>query len=178
LDPVNPVEGWVWFFWTPMDYFTHCQITGIDGCNLDNTGGFIQPHGPGTLPLIYDNGGERSTFYANPATRSVTIITRLQTYYPPEVGAYLERDAVFQPGGNTVATVSYTGFGPYAAASYGDRLTTSNGCFGNDQNPPDTRGHQGCSKSTFTGSGGLYAVKQYGGDGGKVATLQVTYSVF
>jgi hypothetical protein len=177
LDPVNPVEGWVWFYWTSNDSFTHCQITGVSGCNLA-TGSFTQPNGPGTLPLIYNNGGETSTFTANPVAKSISITTKLQTSYPPEVGAYLERDVVFQPGGNASATVSFTGFGPYALSSYGDRLTTSKGCFGNDAKAPTPAGHGGCAKSTFTGSGGLYAVQQFGGDGSRGATLRVTYTVF
>jgi hypothetical protein len=75
--------------------------------------------------------------------------------------------------------VSFTGFGPYALGSYGDRLTTSNGCFGNDSKPPSTLGHNGgCAKSTFTGSGGMYAVKDFGGSNDRIITLQVTYTVF
>jgi hypothetical protein len=90
----------------------------------------------------------------------------------------LEREGVFQPGGN--ATFSSTGFGPYAVTSYGVSLTTKNGCFGNhpgapfDWYPSYTAGS--CTTTTFTGTGTMFAVKN--ATSPRYVTLQVQYSVF
>jgi hypothetical protein len=177
LDPVNPVEGWVWGYWTRDTYFTHCQITGIS-CPALSNGSFSQPNGPGTLPLIFNSDyGETVTFGANPFTKSVSIQTQFYATWIAQTGAFLERDAVFQPGGNSVATFSTTGFGPYAVASYGDRLTSTNGCFGNSPNQPSQNGFQSCRTSSFTGSGTMYAVKDFSNRNGNV-NIQVTYWVF
>ncbi len=177
LDAANPVEGWLWGYWTEDTFFTHCQITGTN-CPPLSGGSFSQPNGPGTLPLIFHcDYGETVTFNANPAARAVSISTQFYATYVAEVGAFLERDAVFEPGGNAVATFSTTGFGAYAVSSYGDRVTTTNGCFGNSPNAPNQGGFQGCSKSSFTGSGTMYAVKDFSDRKGTV-NLQVTYSVF
>jgi hypothetical protein len=184
LDPVNPVEGWRWAYWPVAAgssdmHFDHTQITGI-GYSL-TSGTFTQPNGPGTLPLIFhsDYWADTVTFTANAAARTVIIKTQINVS-PAQPGAYLDRYAVFKPGGNPVAYFSTTGFSAYEAGSYGIRLTTSNGTYGVEPRAPSVAnvGEDPClNRGTFTGTGSICASRDFSDKKGWV-TLQVKYSVF
>lgn len=180
LDPINPIEGTVWGYYPfGIDtFYHHCQITGV-GCPLLSGGTFTEPNGPGTLPLIFSDDFETMTFTATPAAKLVSIKTVIGVNLA-ESGAYLERDAVFEPGGNPIATFSTTGLGAYALGSYGDRITTTaiNGCFGvSPAMPGDNGSAPSCSASTFTGTGRVFAVRNFAAEKGNIGLL-VTYWVF
>jgi hypothetical protein len=181
LDPANPIEGYVYYFNISGNdnFFGGCQVPNLLGQCFPQPASFSQPNGPGTLPLIADDGTAKTTFTANPSERQVIIFTAV------DIGVHkganmltLEREGAFQPGGN--ATAASTGFGPYAVSNYGVRVTTRNGCFGNHPGVPTdwypSYLADPCRTTTFTGSGTMLAVKNAASP--RYVTLQVQYSVF
>jgi len=81
LDPVNPVEGW--------SASIRDADGGTDGFNLIPGLGAVdftypptvrQPHGPGTLPLIfnYGSGDAFETVYAVPSEREIFMILSIR----------------------------------------------------------------------------------------------------
>jgi hypothetical protein len=181
LDPVNPTEGYVYYFSIEGNdnFFGGCQVPSLLGQCIPHPASFSQPHGPGTLPLIADDGNAKTIITAYPSERQVIITTALDI--GNQKGAHflqLEREGVFQPGGN--ATFSSTGFGPYTVGSYGVSLTTRNGCFGNHPGAPvdwyPSYSADRCTTTTFTGTGTMFAVEN--ATSPRFVTLQVQYSVF
>jgi hypothetical protein len=183
LDPATPIEGYVYYYDIEgnNNYFGGCQVPNILGGCLPQVGSFSQPNGPGTLPLIADDGVAKTTFTANPSERQVIILTAV------DIGVYrgahllvLEREGVFQPGVN--ATFSGTGFGPYAVSNYGVRITTNtqSSCFGNYSGIPTEwnadDGADPCFITNFTGDGTMFA--ESGTSSPRFVNLQVEYSVF
>lgn len=184
LDPVSPIEGWVYYFNIEGNdnFFGGCQVPNLPdpGDCLPQPGSFSQPNGPGTLPLIFSSDNGKSTFTANPATKSVSIrtVVNVERIKGAEMLG-LEREGVFQPGGS--ATFGGTGFGPYAVNTYGVRLTTANGCFGDHSGVPPAWSTSNlvdsCNVATFTGTGTMLAIAVTI-DTDNYAALQVTYWVF
>jgi hypothetical protein len=182
LDPVNPIEGYIYNFDIEgnNNYFGGCQVPNVLGECFPQIAGFSQPNGPGTLPLIAEDGIAKTTFTANPAEKQVTISMALDIGV--QRGAHLlqvERDAVFQPGMN--ATFSSTGFGPYALSNYGVRITTNTegACSGNSSTVltewyPGSE--DGCGSTTFTGDGTMFAVHSTSSP--RFVSLQLQYTVF
>jgi carbon monoxide dehydrogenase subunit G len=182
LDPVNPIEGYETYFsiYGNNNYFGGCQVTNLPGNCYPVPAGFTEPNGPGTLPLIGDDGTAKTTFTANPAQKQVVITTSVNI--GPVKGAFdlqVERLGVFQPGTN--ATFSSTGFGPYAVSNYGARLTSENGCPGNSPGAPSgyyQSAIPGCGSTNFVGDGTMFAVKNAIAVITRVASVQVEYTVF
>jgi hypothetical protein len=182
LDPVNPVEGYIYNFDIEgnNNYFGGCQVPNVLGECFPQIAGFTQPNGPGTLPLIAEDGVAKTTFTANPAEKQVTISIALDIGV--QRGAHLlqvERDAVFQPGTN--ATFSSTGFGPYTVSNYGVRITTNtpDGCFGNYPgilNEWIPSGTDSCGTTTFTGDGTMFGLHDTSSP--RFVSLEVQYTVF
>ena len=181
LDPSSPIEGYVYYYSIEGNdnFFGGCQVPNVLGQCLPKVASFTEPNGPGTLPLIANDGTAKTTFTANPSERQVMIYTSLDIGV--QKGAHLlqlEREGVFQPGTN--ATFSSTGFGPYALSNYGVSLMTQNGCFGDHTGaPPDWypgNTADSCATSSFTGIGTMFAVKSSSSP--RFAALQVQYTVF
>lgn len=182
LDPANPIEGYEFFFSIEgnNNFFGGCQVTNLaDGC-FPAAAAFTEPNGPGTLPLIADDGTTKTTFTANPAQKQVVITTAVNI--GPVKGAIflqVERLGVFQPGMN--ATFASTGFGPYAVSNYGVRLTTENGCFGNFPGVPpgfNSSAIPGCGLKNFVGDGTMFAIRNALGAITRTAAVRVEYTVF
>jgi hypothetical protein len=77
LDPTNPIEGYVYYFSIEGNdnFFGGCQVPNLQGECFPQPASFTQPHGPGTLPLIANDGTAKTIITANPSERQVIITT-------------------------------------------------------------------------------------------------------
>jgi hypothetical protein len=188
LDPVNPVEGWT-------------------GNIMDNTGGndgfgivpglgvfnasvhppvVRQPNGPGTLPLIFDYGGNGQYLERIDAAPYQREIVMSLTIHSCTVDCYwsgpMSKVANIRPDGNSTGNFAHSSFAAFGYVTHGVMLSVVEGagCAGTDPNGASTSPYTDCSISTtpFNGPGAVFGAWTFQSYLGKPMTMRAVYRVF
>jgi hypothetical protein len=187
LDPTNPVEGWVGHIVDNEgggDGFTVIPGLGI----VEGPPVVRQPNGPGTLPLIFDFGGDRQyveTIDAVPYQRE--IITTLTIRSCSEDCVWwgsVNKVANIRPDGSTTGNFAHSAFAAFAYAKHGVMLKVSEkdwrACAGVDPNGASTVPHDYCptDDTPFSESGSVYGYFYFYSPWGKTVRMTAMYQVF
>jgi hypothetical protein len=192
LDPVNPVEGWT----------GNIKDNGGGGDGFSMVPGFgivdphppvvRQPHGPGTLPLIFDYGG--NGYYveridAVPYQREITLTLTIHSCqgsvrYGTECYWYgpISKIANIRPDGNNTGNFAHSAFAAFGYVTHGVMLSVDegDGCAGTDPNGASTTPYDICSVSNtpFVGPGAVFTSWGFQSYNGRPMSMRATYRVF
>lgn len=199
LDPVNPVEGWTG------------NITdndgGGDGFNVIPGLGLVdflqlpivqQPHGPGTLPLIfqYDPYGvyvERVD--AVPYQREIIFTLTIHSCHGSvrngtecNWAGPVSKVANIRPDGNNTGNFAHSTFAAFGYVTHGVMLSVDetdvgvaiNGCAGTDPNGASATPYEDCSVSStpFVGPGAVFTSWDFRSYNGQYVSMRARYRVF
>lgn len=189
LDPTNPVEGW--------SGDIRDNSGGGDGFSVIPGLGIVdyrppvvrQPHGPGTLPLIFDFGGEGyfvERIDAVPYQREITMTLTIHSCYGDCYWAgQMTKVANIRPDGNSTGNFAHSSFAAYGYAKHGVMLSVPEAqypfrCAGTDPNGASATPYQDCSISDtpFTGPGAVMGSWFFYSQNGRPMSMKATYRVF
>jgi hypothetical protein len=188
LDPLNPVEGWAGNIIDNDgggDGFSIIPGLGIVDSHLPVV---RQPHGPGTLPLIFDYGGDG--FYveridAVPYQREITIILKIHSCYSDCIWiGPVTKVANIRPDGNSTGNFAHSSFSAFGYVKHGVMLSVDEKapakCAGVDPNGASATPHEDCptNDTPFTGAGGVFVVFPFFSANGESVSMRATYHVF
>jgi hypothetical protein len=192
LDPVNPVEGWTG------------NITdnggGGDGFSVVPGLGIVdsrlpvvrQPHGPGTLPLIFDYGG--NGYYveridAVPYQREITLTLTIHSCHGSALygtdcywAGPMSKIANIRPDGSNTGNFAHSSFAAFGYVTHGVMLSVDEGagCAGTDPNGASATPYGIClvSNTPFTGPGAVFGAWGFSSYNGHPMSMKGTYRVF
>jgi len=187
LDPVNPVEGWSGNIIDNEgggDGFSVIPGLGIVDFRLPVV---RQPHGPGTLPLIFDYGGDGyyiERIDAVPYQREITMTLKIHSCYSDcfWVGP-ISKVANIRPDGNSTGNFAHSSFSAFGYGTHGVMLSVPESpvtCAGTDPNGVSTSPYEECSVSDtpFTGPGAVLGSWAFRSSNGQSVSMRATYRVF
>jgi hypothetical protein len=181
LDPANPVEGWT--AWIRDDGGGEDGGTMIPGLGVVN--GFpppvLQPNGPGTLPLIFEYGGNhRETVTAVPGQRAIVLTLTIWSCFDCYWAGPVSRVANIRPDGNSTGNFANSWYAAFGYVQHGVMLSVPEGaCAGTDPNGASTSPYDCPISSTpFTGPGGVFGSWGFDSYRGKPMSMKATYRVF
>jgi hypothetical protein len=185
LDPNNPVEGW------------SGSITdnggGGDGFSVIPGLGIVgslpvvrQPHGPGTLPLIFDYGGDGffvERIDAVPYQREITMTLTIHSCYSDCYwSGFMTKVANIRPDGNSTGNFAHSSFAAFGYVEHGVMLSVPESPACTDPNGASGSPDQNCYDITdipfFTGSGAVLGSWFFFSQNGKPMSMRATYRVF
>jgi hypothetical protein len=189
LDPVNPVEGWsgqILDNGGGGDGFSIIPGLGIVDGSLPVT---RQPNGPGTLPLIFDYGGDG--YYvervdAVPYQREITLTLTIHSCHG-DCWWYgiMSKVANIRPDGNSTGNFAHSSFAAFGYAKHGVMLSVPESqstfpCAGTDPNGASSSPYSACSISDapFVGPGAVLGSWNFQSLNGKPMSMKATYRVF
>jgi hypothetical protein len=193
LDPVNPVEGWTGNI--------RDNSGGADGFNMIPGLGLVdssqpptvrQPNGPGTLPLIFDYGGDG--YYvervdAVPYQREIILTLTIHSCHGSVrdgTECYwagpMSKVANIRPDGNNTGNFAHSSFAAFGYVTHGVMLSVDEGkgCAGTDPNGASATPYDGCSVSNtpFVGPGAVFTSWGFQSFNGQYVSMRATYRVF
>jgi len=186
LDPANPVEGWTGAI--------RDNSGGGDGFSIVPALGLVdprppvvrQPHGPGTLPLIFDFGGDGyyvERIDAVPYQREITLTLTIHSCY---ADCYwqgtISKVANIRPDGNSTGNFAHSAFAAFGYVTHGVMLSVDEGkgCAGTDPNGASATPYDICSVSNtpFSGPGAVFTSWGFQSYNGHPESMRATYRVF
>jgi hypothetical protein len=187
LDPVNPVEGWVGAIRDNgggTDGFT--EIPGLGTVDSPNPPVVRQPNGPGTLPLIFDYGGDGFFVERIDAVPSKREISMSLTIHSCRDACFwsgpVSKVANIRPDGNSTGNFAHSLFAGFGYVNHGVMLSVADDavCAGADPNGASTVPYDDCSISStpFTGAGAVFGTWRFRSLFGKPMTMKAVYRVF
>jgi hypothetical protein len=189
LDPVNPVEGWT----------GNIQDNGGggDGFSIVPGLGIVDPHppvvtqpnGPGTLPLIFDYGGDGYYVERVNAVPSQRAIVLTLTIHSCHSDCYwsgpMSKVANIRPDGNSTGNFAHSSFAAFGYVKHGVMLSVAESqstfpCAGTDPNGASATPYDNCSISNtpFTGPGAVFGAWFFSSQNGQRVSMRATYRVF
>jgi len=192
LDPNNPVEGW--------EGLIEDNSGGSDGFSVIPGLGIFpgpvlpvvrQPYGPGTLPLIFDYGGDG--FFAEridgPDTinqRDITITLTIHSCFRDCFwSGTMTKVANIRPDGNSTANFAHSSFAAFGYVEHGVMLSVAENvgaCTGTDPKGASGAQDQNCYSLTdipfFTGPGAVLGSWRFFSQNGSRMSMSATYRVF
>lgn len=190
LDPTNPVEGWVGNIGD--------ADGGYDGFSMIPGLGIVDPHppvvrqpkGPGTLPLIFDFGGDGQyveRIDAIPYQREIITTLTIRSCYGEclWIGT-INKVANIRPDGNTSGNFAHSSFASFGYAKHGvmlrvsEQATSEHPCAGVDPNGASITPHDYCPNDDipFFGSGSVYGFFYFFSPSGRSVSMTATYQLF
>jgi hypothetical protein len=185
LDPVNPVEGWT----------GHIKDSegGSDGFSMVPGLGIVdsrppvvrQPHGPGTLPLIFDYDGDGQyveRIDAVPYQREIDLTLTIHSCFSDcfWIGP-MSKIANIRPDGNSTGNFAHSSFAAFGYVKHGVMPSVdATGCAGTDPNGASATPYEDCSISNtpFTGPGAVFGAWVFRSSNGHYVSMRAKYRVF
>src|SRR5450631_2637504 len=188
LDPVNPVEGWSGNIRDNDgggDGFS--VIPGL-GIGISGLPVVRQPHGPGTLPLIFDYGGDGTyveRIDAVPYQREITMTLTIHSCHSDCYwSGIMTKVANIRADGSSTGSFAHSSFAAFGYVKHGVMLSVpeSTACAGTDPNGASGSPDQNCYSITdipfFTGPGAVLGSWGFFSKNGKPMSMRATYRVF
>lgn len=184
LDPANPVEGWsAWIVDNGGGQDGGAIIPGL-GVVMGWPPPVRQPHGPGTLPLIFEYGGNhRETVTAAPEQRAIFLTLTIWSCFDCYWAGTVSRVANIRPDGNSTGNFANSWFAAFGYVKHGVMLSVAEGaaCAGTDPNGTSEWAYQ-CpeiyTNNPFTGPGAVFGSWAFDSYRGKRMSMRATYRVF
>lgn len=191
LDPVNPIEGWTGDI-TDNDG-GHDGWSEVPGMGIGIGSGPLplvsQPHGAGTLPLIFDFGeGFLERVDAVPYQRQIILTLTVRScrgsvrdgtdcYWSGSIS----RIANITTDGNSTGNFAHSAFAAFGYVTHGVMLSVDEGagCAGTDPNGASATPYDTCPVSApFVSSGGVFTSWGFHSYNGHPMSMRATYRVF
>jgi hypothetical protein len=187
LDPANPVEGWSGDIRDAehgTDGFTVVPGLGVVDSTLPPL--VLQPHGPGTLPLIFDYYRDGRTVIervtAVPSQREVIMTLTIRSCSRACVWeGPISKIANIRADGNTTGNFAHSSFASFGYVKHGVMLSVDeSACAGTDPNGASVLPYRDCSISNtpFTGPGAVFGSWSFYSENGKPMSMKAVYRVF
>lgn len=185
LDPANPVEGWsgnIIDAGGGTDGFI--LIPGLGAVDFDPPA-VRQPHGPGTLPLIFDYayGQFIERINAEPAQREITMTLTIRSC--PNSDCFwqgpVSKVANIRADGNSTGNFAHSSFAAFGYVNHGVMLSVEdNACASTDPNGASASPYYDCSLSNtpFTGPGAVFGAWSFYSQAGRPMSMKAKYRVF
>lgn len=190
LDPLNPVEGWsanISDAQGGQDGAT--VIPGLGAVDFVNPPLVTQPHGPGTLPLIFDYDAGYYVERVDAVGYQREIFLTVTIHSCPASDCYwygpVSRVANIRADGNSTGSFAHSSFAAFGYVKHGVTLSVAESqfifpCAGTDPNGASATPYDNCSISNtpFTGPGAVFGSWSFYSQSGRRMSMQATYRVF
>jgi hypothetical protein len=187
LDATNPVEGWSASITDDgggSDGGPY--IPGLGAVSSTSPPTVTQPHGPGTLPLIFTYGSG-SNFVeridAIPFQREIYLTLKIASCFDCYWFGTVSRVANIRADGSSTGNFAHSSFSAFGYIQHGVMLSVAEdgtGCAGTDPNGASQVAYVSCSLSNipFTGPGAVFSSWGFYSALGKPQVMKAVYRVF
>jgi hypothetical protein len=185
LDPANPVEGWSAYVVDNgggQDGGT--VIPGLGALSWTSPPTVRQPHGPGTLPLIFDYDktfGYHEVVNAAPQWRTIILTLTISSCGDCAWFGTVSRVANIRPDGNSTGNFAHSSFAAFGYVQHGVMLSSETDlCAGADPNGASASTYMDCSISNapFTGPGAVFSSWILESERNRPMSMKAIYRVF
>jgi len=185
LDSQNPVEGWTANFEDDAGGTDGgIVIPGLSALSDTHPPAVTQPHGIGTLPLIFTYGSGNNfveTVNANAYEREIYLTLTIRSCKDCFWEGFVSRIANLKVDGSSTNTFAHALFSAFGYLKHGVMLSVDeNACAGADPDGTSTSAYSDCLVSTapFVATGRVFTSWGFDSFLGKPVRMRATYRVF